>query len=41
MRAGAVELVVKRAVLVQYAVENVGCNPPRREAGNFGRNCKS
>ena len=41
MRAGAVELVVEGAVFVQYAVENVGCDPPRREAGHFGGNCKS
>jgi hypothetical protein len=27
MRAGAVELVVEGAVLVQDAVENVGCDP--------------
>ena len=41
MGAGAVELVVEGAVLVQHAVENVGRDPPRRETGNFGRNCKS
>ena len=41
MGAGAVELVVERAVLVQHAVENVRCDPPRRETGHFGRYCKS
>jgi hypothetical protein len=30
MRAGAVELVIERTPLVQHAVENIGCNPPRR-----------
>ena len=33
MRAGAVELVVERALLVQDAVENVGRDSPCREAG--------
>jgi hypothetical protein len=41
MGAGAIELVVEGAVLVQHTVENVGGDPPGREAGNFGRNCKS
>jgi len=41
MRGCAIELVVKGAVLVQHAIENVGCDPPRRETGNFGRHCKS
>ncbi|MHC2330714.1 hypothetical protein ACVIW0_000003 [Bradyrhizobium sp. USDA 4454] len=41
MRAGAVELIVERAVLVQHAVEDVGCDAARRETGDFGRNCKS
>ena len=39
--AGALKLVVQRAALVQHAVQDIGRNPPRREAGNFGRNCKS
>ncbi|MGY3558724.1 hypothetical protein ACVWXP_001993 [Bradyrhizobium sp. USDA 4463] len=30
MSAGAVELVVERAVLVQHAVDDVGSDPPRR-----------
>jgi len=36
MGAGSVELVIKRAVLVQDAVDDVGSNPPRRETGHFG-----
>jgi hypothetical protein len=30
MRGGAVELLVERPVLVQHAVKNIGCDPPRR-----------
>jgi hypothetical protein len=30
MRAGAIELVIERAPLVQHAVENIRRNPPRR-----------
>jgi hypothetical protein len=41
MGGGTVELIVERAVLVQNPVKNVSRNPPRREAGHFGRNCKS
>ncbi len=41
MGAGAIELIVEGAVFVQHAVENVGGDPSRREAGHFGRNCKS
>ena len=33
MRAGAVELVVERALPVQHAVDNVGRDSPCREAG--------
>ena len=40
MGAGAVELVVEGAMLVQYAVENIGRDPPRGEAGHFGRYCE-
>ncbi|MGY2931232.1 hypothetical protein ACVWZ6_000834 [Bradyrhizobium sp. GM6.1] len=36
MGAAAVELLVKCAVLVQHAVDDVGGNPPRRETGHFG-----
>ena len=36
MRAGAVELVVERAMLVQHAVKNIRCDPPRRETRHFG-----
>jgi len=36
MRSRAVELVVKCAVLVQHAVENVGGDPSCRKAGHFG-----
>jgi hypothetical protein len=28
-------------VLVQHAIENVGRDPARREAGHFGRYCES
>jgi hypothetical protein len=41
MRAGAVELIIECAVLVQHAVEDVGRDAARRETGDFGRNCKS
>ena len=41
MRGGAVELVVERAMLVQYAVKNIRCDPPRRETWHFGWQCKS
>ncbi len=41
MGAGAIELVVEGTVFMQHAVENVGGDPPRRETGHFGRNCKS
>jgi len=41
MRAGAVELVIERAVLVQDAVENIRSDPPRRETRHFGRCCES
>jgi hypothetical protein len=30
MGGGAVELIVQRAVLMQYAVENIRRDPPRR-----------
>jgi hypothetical protein len=30
MRGGAVELLVERPVLVQHAVKNIRCDPPRR-----------
>jgi hypothetical protein len=36
MGAGAVELVVERAVLVQDTVDDVSSNPPCRETGHFG-----
>jgi hypothetical protein len=41
MCAGTVELIVKRALLVQHAVKDVCCDPPRREPGHFGWQCKS
>jgi hypothetical protein len=41
MRACAVKLVVEGAVLVQYAVEYIGRDPPCRETGHFGRYCES
>ena len=40
MRAGAVELIVKGAMLVQHAVENISRDPPRRETWHFGRYCE-
>jgi hypothetical protein len=36
MRGRALELIVKGAMLLQYAVEHVRCDPPRCEAGHFG-----
>jgi len=41
MGTGAVELVVKRAVLVQDAVDDVGSNPPRRKTWHIGRRGKT
>ena len=35
MGAGTVELIVEGAMLVQHAVEDVGRDPPRSEAGHF------
>jgi hypothetical protein len=35
MGARTVELIVEGAMLVQHAVENVGRDPPRCEAGDF------
>src|SRR3569832_2178199 len=35
MGGSAIELFVERAVLVQDAVENVGCDPPCRETWHF------
>ena len=35
MGGRAIELFVEGAMLVQHAVENVSCDPPRREAGRF------
>ena len=40
MRAGAVELVVEGAVLVQHPVEYVSRDPACRETGHFGRYCE-
>jgi hypothetical protein len=33
--ARTVELIVEGAMLVQHAVENIGRDPPRGEAGDF------
>src|SRR6266403_2274364 len=41
MGGGAVELLVQRPMLVQHAVENIGCDPPCRETGHLGWHCKS
>ena len=35
MSRGAVELLIERAMLVQDAIENIGRDPPRREAWRF------
>ena len=35
MGAGAVELIVEGAMLVQHAVEDISRDPPRGEAGDF------
>jgi predicted Rossmann fold nucleotide-binding protein DprA/Smf involved in DNA uptake len=37
MSAGAVELIVEGAMLVQHAVENIGRYPPCRETGHLSR----
>jgi hypothetical protein len=37
----AVELVVKRALFVEDAVENIRRDPPRRETWHFGGTCES
>jgi len=37
MGGGSVQLVVKGSALVEDAVEDVGRNPTRRQAGHFGR----
>ena len=37
MRRSAVELLIERAMLVQDAIEDVGCDPPRRKAGRYYR----
>ena len=34
--AGAIELIVEGAALVQYAVQNVRRDPSRRKTGHFG-----
>ena len=36
MGGGAIELLIKCAMFVQDAIEDVGCDPPRRKAGRFG-----
>jgi hypothetical protein len=41
MGAGAVELIVQGAVLVQYAVEYVSRDSACRQTGHFGRYCES
>ena len=41
MRGGAIELLVERPVLVQHAVKNIRCDPPRRKTGHFGWQGKS
>jgi hypothetical protein len=38
---GAVELVVKRALLVEDTVKNIRRDPPRRETRHFGGTCES
>ena len=35
MRAWALELIVERAMPAQNVIEDIGRNPPRREAGRF------
>src|SRR5438045_2785781 len=40
MHAAALELLIERAVLMQHAVENIGCDPTRRETGHFGWQCE-
>jgi hypothetical protein len=41
MGARAVELIVKRTMLVQHTVDDVGCDPSCRETGHFGWQSKS
>jgi hypothetical protein len=39
VRGAIVELFVERALTAQHAVEDVDCNPPRREAGRVALGC--
>src|ERR1700743_1414938 len=41
MGGSTIELLVERAMLVQHAVEHIRRDPPRREAGHFGRSSES
>ena len=41
MGGRAIELFIECTMLVQDAVENVGCDPPRRKAWRFSRQSKS
>ena len=36
MHGSAIELIVKRTMLMQYAVEDIRRDPPRRETGHLG-----
>jgi len=36
MRGGAIKLVVQRPVLMQYALEDIRRDPPRRKPGHLG-----
>ena len=36
MRGAAIELLVECPPLVQHAVKNIRCDPPRRKTGHFG-----
>lgn len=41
MRGGSIKLIIESATLVENAIEYVGRDTPRGEAGDLGRRCES